>query len=108
MYYYEKDYIMRLIHGIARMLARMLFGRILEDDDELVTVIEEECRKDHDYLRQMVDQGQINAVIAFYDYVNEKTDEFLAEADFSRDEIISGLEDAMKALNMEIPEYLRI
>ena len=29
-------------------------------------------------------------------------------ADFSRDEIISGLEDAMKAVNMEIPEYLRI
>ena len=84
----------------------------------------------NDYLRGMVDRGQINAaedrlfeliesaawddrrkaalVIAFYDYVNGKDDGFLAAADFSRDEIISGLEDAMKAVHMEIPEYLRI
>ena len=47
-------------------------------------------------------------MIAFYDHVNSKDDEFLIKADFSRDEIISGLEDAMKAVNMEIPEYLRI
>ena len=32
MYYYDKDYIMRLIHGIARFLARMLFDKELEDD----------------------------------------------------------------------------
>ena len=47
-------------------------------------------------------------VLSFYDYVNAKDDEFLKRADFSRDEIVSGLEDAMKALDMEIPEYLRI
>ena len=27
MYYYEKDYIMRLIHGIAQVLAYLYFGR---------------------------------------------------------------------------------
>ena len=32
----------------------------------------------------------------------------IAAADFSRDEIVTGLEDAMKKLDMEIPEYLRI
>ena len=31
MYYYEKDYIMRLIHGIARMLAYLFFGRLETD-----------------------------------------------------------------------------
>ena len=129
MYYFEKDYIMRLIHGIARALARLLFGQELEHG-ELIARMDISCRENHDYLRQMVDQGQINAaeeklfdiintvtwddrqkaalIIAFYDHVNSKDDAFLAAADFSRDEIISGLEDAMKTVNMEIPEYLRI
>ena len=129
MYYFEKDYIMRLIHGIAQVLARMLFGQKLEHG-ELVSAMEALCRENHEYLRQMVDNVQINAaeeklfdliqnaawderqkaalIIAFYDHVNSKDDDFLARADFSRDEIISGLEDAMKTIHMEIPEYLRI
>ena len=40
--------------------------------------------------------------------MNEKDDAFLEKADFSRDEIMEGLEDAMKAVDLEIPEYLRI
>ena len=127
MYWYEKDYIMRLIHGIAQMLAYLWFGR---KETELPTVMGQGCREDSDYLKRLVDAGQINAaenklfdlleavvwderqkaalVISFYDYVNGKSDEFLSAADFSRDEIVSGLEDAMKKLGMEIPEYLRI
>ena len=129
MYYFEKDYIMRLIHGIARALARLLFGEELEHG-ELIARMDISCRENHDYLRQMVDQGQINAaeeklfdiigtvpwddrqkaamIISFYDYVNSRDDAFLARANFSREEIISGLEDAMKAVHLEIPEYLRI
>ena len=127
MYWYEKDYIMRLIHGIAQMLAYLWFGK---KETELPTVMDQECREDSDYLRRMVDAGQINAaedrlfdlletavwdekqkaalVISFYDYLNLKNDEFLAAANFSRDEIVSGLEDALGRLGMEIPEYLRI
>ena len=33
---------------------------------------------------------------------------FLEAADFSREEIIRGLEDALRLAEMEIPEYLRI
>ena len=120
---------MRLIHGIARVLARLLFGEELEHGG-LVSAMEAFCRENNDYLRKMVDNGQINEaeeklfdliqtaawdnrqkaalVIAFYDHVNSKEDDYLTASDFSRDEIISGLEDAMKAINMEIPEYLRI
>ena len=130
MYYYEKDYIMRLIHGIARALARMLFGRDVEEDEELAGVMGEASRESCDYLRQMVDSGKVNAaedklfdlletaawddrqkaamIISFYDYVNSRDDTFLARANFSREEIISGLEDAMKAVHLEIPEYLKI
>ena len=130
MYYFEKDYIMRLIHGIARILARMLFNRELEEDGEFAAVMEEAERESDDYLRQMVDDGKVNEaeeklfdlitsaswnekqkaalVLSFYDYLNDKSDEFLAAADFSREEIIRGLEDGLKAVGMEIPEYLRI
>ena len=130
MYYYEKDYIMRLIHGIARILARMLFGDYIDDGGEYISVMGDACRKDNDYLLQMIDSGRINAaeeklfdliesaawdnhqkaalVLSFYDYLNSRDDNFLAAHDFSRDEIISGLSDAMKALGMEIPEYLRL
>ena len=61
MYWYEKDYIMRLIHGIARILARMLFNRELEDDGELVMILEESGRESNDYLRRMIDDGRVNA-----------------------------------------------
>ena len=130
MYYYEKDYIMRLIHGIARILARMLFNRELDEAGGYAMVMEEAERENDDYLRQMVDEGKVNEaeeklfdliassswdekqkaalVLSFYDYLNDKSDEFLAAADFSREEIIRGLEDGMKAVGMEIPEYLRI
>ena len=129
MYYYEKDYIMRLIHGIARILARMIFDKDL-DDEEFAAVLEESGLESNDYLRRMIDDGKVNAaenrlfdliesaawedrqkaalVLSFYDYLNGKDDEFLDAADFPRDEIITGLEDAMKAVNMEIPDYLRI
>lgn len=130
MYYYEKDYIMRLIHGIALVLARLLLGRQMEEEGEISSVLGREEKEKNDYLLKMIDEGQINEAeeilfdllentawddkqkailaICFYDHVNEKEDEFLEKAGFSREEIISGLEDAMKAVNMEIPEYLRI
>ncbi len=47
-------------------------------------------------------------VLSFYDHQNGKDDEFLAAAVFSREEIIRGLEDGMKAVGIGISEYLRI
>ena len=130
MYWYEKDYIMRLIHGISRVLARMIFGEDIERDDELIAIMENGVRENNDYLRNLVDNGRINdaedrlfelientawddrqkaaLAIAFYDYVNEKDDEFLAAADFSRDEVAEGLVEALKIANIEVPEYLKI
>ena len=47
-------------------------------------------------------------ILLFYDHVNDKDDAFLEKASFSREEIVSGMEDAMKRIGMEIPEYLRV
>ena len=130
MYYYEKDYIMRLIHGISQVLARLLLGKEMEEEGEVILLREKAARDQNDYLRGMIDAGRVNAAeeklfdlletavwddrekaalaIAFYDYLNSKDDAFLEAADFSREEIICGMEDALKAAHMEIPEYLRI
>ena len=130
MYYYEKDYIMRLIHGIALVLARLLLGKQMESEGEIATILDKQEKEQNDLLLRMVDEGKINkaeerlfdllentswddrhkaaVAICFYSHVNDKDDEFLEKADFTRDEIMEGLEDAMRAVHMEIPEYLRI
>ena len=130
MYYFEKDYIMRLIHGIALVLARLLLGRQMESEGEIATILVKKEKEQNDLLLRMIDDGEINkaeerlfdllenaswddrhkaaVAICFYSHVNDKDDEFLEKADFTRDEIMEGLEDAMRAVHMEIPEYLRI
>ena len=130
MYYFEKDYIMRLIHGIALVLARLLLGKQMESEGEITTILDKQEKEQNDLLLRMVDEGKINkaeerlfdllentswddrhkaaVAICFYSHVNDKDDEFLEKADFTRDEIMEGLEDAMRAVHMEIPEYLRI
>ena len=130
MYYYEKDYIMRLIHGIAQVLARLFLGRQMEEGAEIASVLGLEGRKNYDRLTRMIDEGKVNEAeerlfslletapwtdrekaalaISFYDNLNDREDEFLEKAGFSRDEIMEGLEDALKIAGMEIPEYLRI
>ena len=129
MYYYEKDYIMRMIHGIAQVLAKILFNR-KETGGGITAVMTDAAREKDDYLHRMIDAGDINTaedrlfemigssawgeqdlaalILSFYDHANSKTDEFLAAAGFSREEVISGLTDAMKAIGMEIPEYLQL
>ena len=130
MYYYEKDYIMRLIHGIALVLARLLLGKQMEEEGEIADALEKQEKEQNDLLRRMTDEGKINEAeerlfdlleneawedrqkaalaLSFYDHVNSKEDAFLEKARFSRAEIMEGLEDAMRAVHMEIPEYLRI
>lgn len=107
---FEQDYIMRLIHEIARALAKILFNI----DTETVTEELESRIEETDILKElldMVDSGQINQAenklydlldeavpnciemaILFYSHLNEKTDDFLKENDYSRDEIKAGME----------------
>ena len=121
---------MRLIHGIALVLARLLLGRQMENEGEIATILDKQEKEQNDLLLRMVDEGKINkaeerlfdllekaswddrhkaaVAICFYSHVNDKDDEFLEKADFTREEIMEGLEDAMRAVHMEIPEYLRI
>ena len=109
---------MRLVHEIARVLAKILFNIDSETvSEELESKIEET-----DILEQlldMVDNGQINeaenklydmldagtpncieTAILFYSFLNEKSDEFLKENDYSRGEVKEGMEDVAERVGL--------
>ena len=115
---FEQDYIMRLVHEIARVLAKILFNIDSENaSEELESRIEET-----DILEQllgMIDNGQINeaenklydmldagtpncieTAILFYFYLNEKSDEFLKENDYSRGEVKEGIEGVAERVGL--------
>lgn len=106
---FEQDYIMRLINEMVRALLKIIFNidtasplaEVLKDSEEEQTLNE---------LINMVDAGFINeaenrlyditearkmkdlkVALLFYSYLNNKSDEYLEEHDFSRDEVKSGL-----------------
>ena len=129
MFIYEKDYIMRMIYGITQMLAVILFGKKL-NSEEVFIALGDEFRGSNDLLLEMVDKGEINAaedrlfdiietsgrakdalgllILQFYDHVNSKDDEFLAKAEFDREEILPGLKDAMSRIGLDVSEYTNI
>jgi hypothetical protein len=107
---FEQDYIMRLVKEMVRALLKLLFNidtdsptsELLEDSEEKTTL---------DTLLNMVDDGKVNeaenkiyemtenleknyleVALLFYSYLNDKSDEFLEDNNFSRDEVKEGLE----------------
>lgn len=115
---FEQDYIMRLVHEIARVLAKILFNIDSETvSEELESRIEETDILEK--LLDMVDKGQINeaenklydmldvgapncieTAILFYSYLNEKSDEFLKENDYNRGEVKEGIEDVAERVGL--------
>lgn len=109
---------MRLVHEIARVLAKILFNI----DSETVSEELENRIEETDMLEQlldMVDNGQINeaenklydmldvgtpnyieTAILFYSYLNEKSDEFLKENDYSRGEVKEGIESVAERVGL--------
>jgi hypothetical protein len=101
---------MRLIKEMVRAILKLLFNidtdsqtsELLEDSEEKATL---------DILLHMVDDGKVNeaeneiyemtenldqnnlkVALLFYSYLNDKSDEFLENNNFSRDEVKDGLE----------------
>ena len=109
---------MRLVHEIARVLAKILFNI----DSETVSEELESRIEETDVLEQlldMVDSGQINeaenklydllntedpncieTAILFYSYLNDKSDEFLKENDYSRGEVKEGIENVAERVGL--------
>lgn len=108
---YEQDYVMRMIKDMVRALALVILGK----KDIRYELPEENERTDMDdlYARilQMADEGKINEAenillmdipsetpyysvmaVDFYQHISEYSDDFLNENNYSREEILEGLE----------------
>lgn len=111
----EKDYIMRMIKEMVRVLFTLAFGKkyvsVKLDEEEQYQVSGNNLR----YFLDMVDRGQINeaenillddidytnrdevmAAALFYQYISEKDSDFLEANDYSEEEALSGLEQLIE------------
>ena len=104
----DKDYVMRIVHEWIRTLIKLIFNKDIdkEEDAEIPLEVMEQFRK----LNAMIDDGEVNEAenilldgleegnrayfemsLLFYEKLSGKTDEFLAEHDYSREEVVDGL-----------------
>ena len=106
----EKDYIMRIIKEMVRMLFSLMLGKqykSVELPEENKYVV---SGKALEQFEKMIDAGLINeaenillesidytkkeevlAAILFYQYVSEKDDDFLAAHNYSKEEALDGI-----------------
>ena len=111
---FEQDYIMRYIKEMIRVLLKLVFH--IDTDAPVIDLLEDKKDKQTlELLLNLVDEGMIDnaenkiyeiigdgnkqnlkVAILFYSYLNDKSDKFLEEHNFSRDEIKLGLQDVME------------
>ncbi len=106
---FKQDYIMNMINQMVRFLIKLIFGTGEGEATEYL-LNEDRIKEKYESLVQLVDMGRINEAenflyeqldernigdlkvgLLFYDHLNTLSDERLAEAGFSRDEIKEGL-----------------
>ena len=110
----RQDYVMRLISEMVRTLLRLIFqidmnspaADLLENDEEqetlqrLLRLIDNgEINEAENQIYQMtedVQQKELKLALIFYAYLNEKSDEYLEQHNFSREEIKFGLKNIME------------
>ncbi|MBD5534845.1 MAG: hypothetical protein HDQ99_04165 [Lachnospiraceae bacterium] len=110
---FEQDYIMRLIKEMVRTILKLLFN--IDTDSPSTDLLKEtEDKAMLEALMNMIDDGRIDAAenkiyeiteerdkknleiaILFYSYLNDKSDAFLEEHNFSREEVRQGLKDIL-------------
>lgn len=115
---FEQDYVMRIIKEMVRAILKLLFN--IDTESPTVELLENKEEKETlENLLDMVDTGEINEAenrlydlisntdvnsleiaLLFYSYLNDKTDDFLGENDFSRDEIKLGLENVANSFGL--------
>lgn len=111
----EKDYIMRAIKEMIRVLFSMLFGKKFVSVEQTDENKYEVSGKKLTAFKEMVDQGLINeaenilldgidytqvnevaAAALFYQYLGEKEDDFLLQHGYSREEVLDGIRQLLQ------------
>ena len=108
----EKDYIMRMIKEMVRVLFSLIFGKKYVSV-ELENKYEVSGKNLKDFLH-MIDSGKINeaenilldsidytdrnevmAAALFYQYLSEKDSEFLKNNNYTKEEVLSGFKELL-------------
>lgn len=115
---FEQDYVMRQLKEMIRAIFKMLFGideksltaELLESQEDaellesLLELIDDGIIRDAEslLLYGSIDgsMGSLKTALLFYSYLNDKTDEFLEENGFSREDIKSGIIKLMDRYNL--------
>lgn len=106
----EKDYIMRMIREVSRVLFPIIFGKRYAQVELEIRNKYETTGTPQNALKDLVDQGQIDkaenmlledidysrkediaSAVVFYQYLGEKPDSLLEQHNFSRQEVLDGL-----------------
>lgn len=115
----EQDYIMKMIHQLIEVLLGDIFKGKEKGLEENINKSQEQTEK-YDKLKILVDNYEINQAenllfanidinniedlklaLLFYQYVNEKDNEFLEKSNYSREEIEQGIKDISKKYGYE-------
>ena len=110
----EKDYIMRMIKEMVRVLFSLMFGKkYVSVELEKENKYEVSGKNLKDFL-DMIDSGEINeaenilldsidytnknevmAVALFYQYLSEKDNQFLENNNYTKEEVLSGFKQLL-------------
>ena len=111
----ENDYMMRIIHEMVRTLIMLIFHKDQDTEEELI-LLDGVPQDFYQRLCHLADEGKINEAenmlyesleendwdkegtmeylevsLAFYDYLNSKSNDFLEAHNYSREEIEEGI-----------------
>lgn len=111
----EKDYIMRMIKEMVRILFSLMLGKQYVSVEQELKNGYEVSGKKLDGLFEMIDRGEINeaenlildsmdynnkndlaAAALFYQYLSEKNEDFLQENHYSKEEVLDGMNQIMQ------------
>lgn len=111
----EKDYIMRMIKEMVRILFSLMLGKQYVSVEQELKNGYEVSGKKLDGLFEMIDRGEINeaenlildsmdynnkndlaAAALFYQYLSEKNEDFLKKNHYSKEEVLDGMNQIMQ------------
>lgn len=116
---FEQDYIMRLIKEMVRAILKLLFSidtespssELLKDAEEkqtlesLLDLVDagriDEAENRIFEITENLDKSNFEIALLFYSYLNDKSDDFLEENNFSRDEVKQGLKDIVSRYGVD-------
>ena len=108
----EKDYLMRIIKEMVRILFSLMFGKRYVSVEREIRNRYEISGNDLNDLLSLIDQGHVNTAenillssidygnkndvafaALFYQYLSEKEEDFLAQCNYTREEVLEGMKE---------------